>query len=511
MTTYLGVGAVRIQTWLGHTPKLTHLRGASQALRDHTAYRAIESWLDRHATGVHIERAAGDVDGVVALRLSAGADAATVAARLISHVHQKLPGVQWSAWWCEDDSYLKALSRSLDPDTQVGRLTFLPALQDATFVESCPQCRREALSLARTGTEDRTGAADVTSRSTGMGADCTARYDAQQRAIVEAKRSDSDWSEIPGTWPDSFDVLASKGGVAASGVALEAVGRRESRSHLATIAGDGNGIGGLVKAIADSAVSLDRLYEKTVALVNDVMKQAVIEAARNTGAGDTDVKVVIPHYVGGDDVLLSVPAVSAWGFAITLAKNFEQLRDQLIGLLDEDVAAAKAKGQTDPEAATVEVRSRIASLSLGIGMVFASTSHPFAETSALAHTAMDAAKKAVSGRRSAIAWMDLTAESRSVGGEGGQIPWIAVADASRQLVNGEGEVGTDVFALAPSARAQLGSIVRDTLSEGESARHSRVQQWAKRTQAHIETPVADLPAALSRARWWPATNMEEER
>jgi DTW domain-containing protein YfiP len=67
MTTYLGVGAVRIQTWLAHTPKLTHLRGASQALHEYAANAAVQKWLDAHAPTVTIEPSAGDVDGVVAL------------------------------------------------------------------------------------------------------------------------------------------------------------------------------------------------------------------------------------------------------------------------------------------------------------------------------------------------------------------------------------------------------------------------------------------------------------
>lgn len=499
MTTYLGVGAVRIQTWLGHTPKLTHLRGASQALHEYTAYQPVGNWLAKHAQGATLEPAAGDVDGVIALNLAAATKPAQIAAGLVAHLQRELPGVQWAAWWCDADSYLAALSRSLDPDdAAVGRLTALPPLQDACFVESCPQCRREpfVLDAGRDGQQ--------------TGADCAARDAAQQRAMGQAKGAASMWSEIPGEWPDSFDVLAARGGLSESAAAPGAVGRRDSRSHLATIAADGNGIGGLNKAISDCKMPLARLYEETVALINDVMRQAVIDAARQAGAADASVKVVIPHYVGGDDALLSVPAASAWAFAIRLAQSFELLRQRLDGVLDADIAEAKAAGYVDAEAQTAGVRGRIAALSLGVGVVFASASHPFAQTSELAHRAMRRAKKDTKGRRSAIAWIDLTSDSLSVGGESGGMPSIDVDVASRQLGADAGGDGAEVFAFSPSARGQLGSLLRDTLSDDRRTRQDAVDQWAKRTRVAINTPLDHLPAALSRARWWPAANLEED-
>lgn len=72
-----------------------------------------------------------------------------------------------------------------------------------------------------------------------------------------------------------------------------------------------------------------------------------------------------------------------------------------------------------------------------------------------------------------------------------------------------GGVGTDVFALSPSARSQLGSILRDTRVTDPEDQQKRIQRWAKRTNSTLTTTGVDLPATLSRARWWPETNMEE--
>ena len=494
MTTYLGVGAVRIQTWLAHTPKLTHLRGASQALQQHTSNARIQHWLDTGVPGARLVGAAGDVDGVIALELLPDVAAGSVATRLVADLHNSLPGVQWAAWWCEDVNYLKAMWRSTDPDDLMPRLDFLPALQDNPLAESCPQCRREPLTLSAASSAD-------------TGTDCLARDLAQQEEIEAAKRTGGRWDGIPGAWPKDFDELAARGGLAPHTAGPEAVGRRDSRSHLATIDADGNGLGGLVSAIAKCPVHLGELYENTVSVVNEVLLCSVITAAQHASDPASTVKGAIPHYAGGDDCLVTVPAAAAWVFAARLAEHFDQARVRLLGCLDSDVAKASAETPTAAED-VADVRERIGALSLGVGMVFAGTSHPFAETSAVAHQALNRAKVDAQGRSARIGWADLTAESGGVGGPDA-LATIEVSDVLHQLNPGATGVGTDVFSLSPSARSQLGSILRDSTVTDRVGRQSMVDRWAKRTDVTLSTSLDELPAALSRARWWPATNTEE--
>ena len=495
MTVYLGIGAVRIQTWLAHTPKLTHLRGASQALREHTANARIEDWLKKTGTGASVVKEAGDVDGVVALKLQGAVDPAAVAGRVVADLHHRLPGVQWAAWWCEAENYLKAMWRSTDPDDPMPRLELLPRLQDNPVAESCHDCRREPLTVDNSSTS-------------GSGADCTARDRAQQAQMAAAQQSGGRWAGIPGAGPADFDTLADKGGLADETQGPQAVGRRDSRSHLAKIAADGNGIGVLVSAITQCHVPLDGLYADTVKVINEVMENSVVAAAQEAGDPAALIKVVIPHYVGGDDCLVSIPAAAAWVFAAKLAMHFDEARRELLTRLDADVAEATANHPGAAET-TADVRARISALSLGVGMVFANSSHPFSETAAMAHRALDRAKRDASGRSARIGWADLTAESGALGREYDAISTIDVATVLRQLVPDAGGVGTDVFALSPSARSQLGSILRDTRVTDPEDQQKRIQRWAKRTNSTLTTTGVDLPATLSRARWWPETNMEE--
>jgi hypothetical protein len=243
------------------------------------------------------------------------------------------------------------------------------------------------------------------------------------------------------------------------------------------------------------------------------MANAVTVAAGYAGDDRAMTKVVIPHYVGGDDALVSVPAAAAWVFAARLAEHFGTVRATLTRLLEQDLAQAVRHGRlADSEPDDVRaVRERIGWLSLGVGIVFAPTSHPFADSSTLAHErALHEAKKAAGGRHSRIGWIDLTADSSGLGGESGAVPSIPLDRAISQLTPGAAGPDTDIFALTPSARSQLGSILRDTLADTPAARQAAVDLWAKRTQVTVITPLADLPAALSRARWWPASNLQEE-
>lgn len=112
------------------------------------------------------------------------------------------------------------------------------------------------------------------------------------------------------------------------------------------------------------------------------------------------------------------------------------------------------------------------------------------------------------GRSARIGWADLTAESGGVGGPDA-LASIEVSDVLHQLNPGATGIGTDVFSLSPSARSQLGSILRDSTATDRVARQSLVDRWAKRTDVTLFTPLDELPAALSRARWWPATKAEE--
>lgn len=535
MTVFLGIGAVRIQTWLSQTPKLTHLRGASAALRARTDNDAIRDWLAGcpDLAGVELVTDAGNIDGVVAVSVPATSRPEVVAQRLVLRLHELLPGVGWAAWWSEADTYLEAHYRahrngatpandSSAQAVQGGRLTTLIPIQDNGLVKSCLLCRREP-GLVSAGTPDRGPLDDDETRALDtQGHDCATRDAAQRDKAADI------WSRgpmaVPGRPAKDFEELARHGGLPPAGTAAKAaLGRRESRNHLATIAADGNGIGGLVQAMmpADGApgrLVLDSLYRDMVGRLDDAIHNAVRTAARSVGDSMPEVRVMAAHYVGGDDCLVSVPAAYAWRFATQLAETFGELGPQLAALLDDDLRRMEQRGPlTDAAKESAErVRERIQRISLGVGMTFAHSSQPFAETNALAHRALAAAKRAGSGKDPVIGWVDMTAESDAAFGARAAIPTIAVSHARQQLDQPATRSDEHVFRLKPSARSQLATLLRDEGSEASD----EVKRWAKRRGEQFwsapransqpwEERMATLPAALSRARWWPNVADEE--
>lgn len=463
MTYYAGIGAVHIQSWLARTAnKLFLVRGGSALLSEQTSAERITEVLGAHPA-VRLAGAAGDIDGVVALECAQRAPLEAACRAVLGHLERAVVGLEWEAWLAEGDDYSHAYIRNGG-----GRwLASRPALPELGLVQTCAFCGLEP------AVESITHGDEPPARA---GLSCAQRhraYQEQQRRNVQQRdgRRRSDWAEIRGEWPKEFDQLAR---TTTEGV--YAVGRRDSRGHLATVAADGNGIGELFRVISESGDA--RLREVAVRLLDEQTKEAVVAAARacEPPGGQPETKIVAPHYVGGDDVLLSVPAPLAWRFAAELGKRFEGLRERL----SDDSLGADEK-----------VRAAVSRLGLGIGIAFARESHPIGRTTQAAHRALAAAKRCTRGGESAIGWVDLTAAED-------ECYTITVADARAEL---DGEPCA-VFRLGASARGTLGTILRSGLTEADE----KVRQWTKRTGNTLgEQPPKprELAALLSRARWWP--------
>jgi len=506
MTWWITVAAVRIHGWIEQTPKLSHMRGASQALHRLTSYDIVKE-LDVEGVTIHKELTA--VDGVVVATTSDEARAREFAGLLSDHLAHVIPGSQWESWWSEAPSYGAAYSLALDPFVRTGRLIRLPALQDNGLVMSCLLCRSEPAG-APGGRADDVLADDGPITRKSQGAGCRVRDAEGQKTSSRKDGSIELLDLIPGARrAEDFEELARKGGL--TGEEHRALGRKESRSHLATIYADGNGMGALFQGLATTSLPLSAMHESAIGKLNDVTHSAVAQAAVSISmtadgeAAEPDVKAVEAHFVGGDDVLASVPAVYGWKFAANLAQAFDDLKGELEALLDE---ALKDQPSADP-AEVARIRALIDKISLGVGLVFAHASFPFADSSALAELAMKAAKKAREGGRAAIGWADATAENG-----GGEEHWSFVIDVDRALVElaSVGPTFPAVFLLTPSARSQLGFILRTTSPRTVEA---AVQEWAKRLDdtkvalALAKQSTRSLIEDLSRARWWPAATREE--
>lgn len=515
MNAYIGIGAARIQTWLLRTPNLAGMRGASKALAAATKNETVRVWLQqRNLRAVSIEQDAGDVDGVVVVT-APHADAHTVARELLAHLSGEVPGIEWEAWWCPADSYLTAYTLAAADDERVERLTWLPTTQDIPVLRSC-ECRREP-----SGVDERTWPGGEKRFS---GADCARRHahhhQVRRSALGSggATRSPGSsggqlWDQIPGRAPDDLSELARLGGLR-EGTARLAHGRKDSRNHTATVVADGNAMGALFDLIAERSKVIDLGGFRTLAVesLNSIAIHAVLAAAARITPPNLEqggepthqepaplmpVMAVLPHFVGGDDMFVSVPAPLAWEFVTELARAFEGLRTTLNHALD----GLSTSGVDLPD-----LRQAVQHVSLGVGVCFSRASHPIAETHAAAERAMLVAKKSGAGASSFIGWTDLTEGAVTVVSASGspERRVIGLEEALAQLGPG---TQPDVFDLTPSARAMLASILRDV---EPSVRDSKVDQWAARVGWTRSSTIEDLPALLSRARWWPGARHTEQ-
>lgn len=499
MTAYLSLGANQIQGWLVRTPKLELMRGASALLSARTDNEAIDRWLANgpHAVAARTDPGAGNIDGVVVLQVHDETRLATVAADLLAHLDTHTPGLVWSGWSVSATDYIAAVGAArAGTDPTLRRISSTPALQDLGLVRSCEGCRREPA-----GFDPSTGKAR-------LGAGCAARQ-------AEARTGRDRWAAIPGEWPDDFEHLAAEGGLPpGSARRYVAVGRRESRNHLATIVADGNNIGALFDLLRASPWDLPDVEAEAIDLLNTTLTDAVVAAAATASAPDALVKVVLPHFVGGDDLSASVPAPAAWRFVSALIAGFDVLRAILAEKVTRTLATIGADG---PNADRLQ--HAVGAVSLGVGLCFANATHPFVQTHDRAEAAMRAAKRAGAGATSMIGWVDLT-----VGGELGPgngavvksdtdgIRVIGAEQATRELETPGPR--PKVFDLGPAARAAAWEMIRAT--PDLTAARDRVNVWDQRMKGRLgftdptEQQVAALISDLSRARWWPDINREED-
>lgn len=499
MTWWATVAAVRIHGWIVRTPKLSHLRGASKALKQHTSpaeFKGLET------SGLTVSAAYSSVDGVVVGEAQTEAEARSFVIRAADQLGERLPGVQWEGWWCEADTYTAAFAKALEPGSGARRLVRLPVLPDNGLVKSCLMCRSEPAA----GLKQASGVLDDDSDQAvrEQGADCRARS-AADKADRLASAGASLRAQLAGRPAEHFEELARKGGLTAA--AQQSLGRKDSRNHLATIYADGNGMGAFFHALANTTLKLPTMHKSAIQTVNDCTAQAVLAAASVAAPGEPSVAAVEPHFVGGDDVLVSVPAPLAWAFVGELTRAFSEITEELRQLLEQDLRQDLAT----PAATTLA--ELIDGISISVGMTIAQATYPFIDAHDTAARALRQAKKSTGGRSAVIGWVDLTAQD-SLSGQSAFL--IDAGQARAQLA--PTATRPAVFKVAPSARAQLAAILRD---RSAASVRDEVEGWAKRqrtlhgfgkdfVQELTATTPDQLSQDLSRARWWPGACTKED-
>jgi hypothetical protein len=494
MKRYLAISAVRIQTWIARTPSLKLARGASAALSECTQSHNIDTTLGPFNEPVQRSTEAGQIDGVVVLEFPDSVDIATVdrvRESLLDYVHAKLPGIEWESWTEVADTYVAAYDKAFEVGRS--RQVSLPSRTDLPLSATCGGCRLEPLVVG--GSTLDLPNDDGVDEPTALGPDCAARL---AHSTPEALRKAAAYELHPvtaGVPAETFDELAARGGVI-PGITPNAIGAGDRRNHLATIAADGNNVGAIFKAIR--SIGDPRVGADAAAVLTDATQEAVAKASVEV-TGAADVRAVIKHVAGGDDVLVSVPAWCAWPFVIALATTFEYTFQHLLPVL-----AGSA-----PSDASEHFEQVVGRVSLGIGVCFSNRRYPFAQAHRMATRAMGVAKTAVRGRKGAASWIDLTVEHTIPPGRHRTISELRELQA--------GIAAEPVLHLNATARATIAQMLHaashDRASNPPEIVGRRLRQWADRTQEADRDQVPALVTAFTEleatARRDPAAGAEE--
>lgn len=465
MTTYVVIGAKRIQQWIARTPRLALTKGASQALTTRTSRDHLSGRLPEE---LRLSDEVPDIAGVVVLESDEPvADDVVDAALMV--VAEGLPGLEWNAWVHEADSYVEAYQATGGGQRCTRIRHRVPSARRLPMLAECEGCHEESAEVLVAVPEGKDS----------YGADCVVRREGFKQWKRDLKPREDGVAE-----PEMFEHLTKLEEPGEDDHPVRAMGRRDADNHLALILADGNRMGDFFKKVAQLK---DPQAHKALSKALDDATQKAAERARN----DVMAAMVNPryypdvlHYIGGDDVMASVAGRFAWLWVVTLAKAFEsEFRSRV-----NDACGTTPQFE--------EVREAAKQASLGVGMVFTHYKAPFAGARELAEEMEKIAKKTGKGEKSYIAWADTTADHKALGRN-----VIDTERASRELHGGHVLRG-----LGPSARSAL----KQELDAGRDA-----VAWATRTRRDIveylgQSSEDQIRADLDRARWWPVVEKTKE-
>lgn len=449
MTRYLDIGVVQIQAWLAQAPTLKGRRGASSMIRTATAPARIAAVLDAHP-GIETNREQGPIDGVVSMTVADGADIDAVTDAVLGRLREQLPTATLRVTRSTGPTYGQRVTESSRawpaavPEWPLGRPCAWCRVFPATEISDPDDTRRRGEPLCADCRLRHTHAGAAHSRRTPPG---------PERDLLERLGGDR-------TAPDDFAQLARLG-----------LGPAGDDTHVAVIYADGNALGRFIAAIAASDPALlaelpDRIHAATWSAV-----------LAGLGAIDTGQATlpVIAHLVGGDDILLSVPAHGVWDFLTAMSAAF--------------MATITRAHPRVPDPPT-----------LSAGVVIHHRSFPFDTVVDLAAGLLRAAKAARPGE-AMVAWHSVTHD--------GDEPCGRPAFATTTLV----EQGRDLSALAALAGSQRQELAW-LLRPGNAADTDLTTQLTRLGLDTVTRPFLDaedgpaagvgLAQALDMVRWWRA-------
>ena len=481
---YLDVGAERIQHYISRTPRLKGQRGASSWLSWATDRNRLkeQARLISAQPGMPLiepNPEAGQADGLISVRLPAGADPLPVAKALAGYLRSVLPAIELAAVWGPGDSYVEAYRDHMKAQRDDPPRRSLPAAADYPALQSCAECRA-APAVTGISIHEQT---DLR-----VCLDCVARYqDLYRRSGLAAHARGEGQHRLPvyGVEADLARALEAHpvADTAQDFTVLAALGDADTqRNHIATVYADGNSIGALFDRVA--AHGDPSLKQRISAAVSQATRDALTEATRAVVGPPSPGRQlpVIPHVVGGDDLLVSVVADRTWLFTVTYLEEF---RNRLAAI--EDLP----EGLLSPVPPTASA-----------GLVFAHAKFPFRRAAELAAGRLRDAKRQFRGAVPAVAWLDVTRDGEQP--LAGRRAW-----SLEELSDLAGPLRALRAQVNPSGRAALERLVdvtRPGTSVANLTEHGRRMDRATVLEPFLAggDPVAAarMAEALSVVRWW---------
>lgn len=401
---FASIGIQQVQKHLERSRHLWGRRGASDMLfyltdssgvadeisKEIRGLRTVREVLNEHPD-VQLNREAVDVDGVIEICGPDGTAVRAAANDLALNIKLHLPAAFVKTSVSEQDTYIGVLreeDRGLARETR----TYPPVVIEFPLAHHCDECADGMASTEVPGHESRHR----------LCPDCAARWAGpRNKKLREARirpqsgfmveqmllRELSNGNEEPKQVAD-FKDLATLGKLES-----DAARRHHTDNHIATIFADGNGLGSLFSAARRSAIEsgdttdLKELSNAIKTATKNGLKQAVKEISE--AERDGGFMPAVPHILGGDDVLVSVPATRMWSFLLTF---MEAMKGEL--------AAHSLLNGTD--------------VSFSAGVVICHQAFPIGDQVELADELMRKAKRAVNGQGWSFAWRDVTNEGVDV-------------------------------------------------------------------------------------------------
>ena len=492
MTCFASIGVRQIQGYLARSRRLWGRRGASDMLAyltdttgatDRVEERSFETAGEilQGFPGVTVNDEAVDVDSVLNIRGEDPGEVRKATETLALNIKLHLPAAHVHTSLREAACYRDVI-RDEDRDKAAETRQYPPSMIEFPLAHHCDECSSGMASEETpVGGETLRLCGDCTSRAPREGRNRLLKWSllggVQQGFMVEqvmlSALQDGGFKEVNWKQVEHFKELAQLGDLGSEG------SRTHTGNHVATIFADGNGFGKLFRELrAAAAESEDGLQElrRVSKAVKDATKRALqkgIEEITDDRVAAANRMPAVPHILGGDDVLVTVPATKAWPFLIAFLKHLEQ------------------------EAGSDTFGLGAGKVSFSAGMVICKLAYPIGDQVELATTLLRTAKEAVRGEDWSFAWLDVT-------NEGPKPPrrFLTLDDWGRieELRDLARRLGDD----------ECGNAARATLRQELRIRDEKDRTLHLRHRAGRLPGVADLLNAVFGRNWERATNQGTE-